>query len=148
MKISDVIQRKGSHVITVAPEVSIADLLTLLDEHRIGAVVVSADEGQSVAGIISERDVVRALHRSGPEALQQSVGSVMTTEVYTCKPSDELEALAIMMTEHRVRHSPVVEDGKLTAIVSIGDIVKHRLDELEDERNALVGYVQGDRFGV
>lgn len=148
MKISEVIQSKGSHVVTVAPEVPITELLALLDEHRIGAVVVSADGGATVAGIVSERDIVRALHHGGAGILQDPVSSLMTTDVHACKPGDEVETLAIMMTEYRVRHSPVVEDGALVGIVSIGDIVKNRLDQLQDERNALVGYVQGDRFGI
>lgn len=148
MRISEVIQRKGSHVVTVAPDVSITDLLALLAEHGIGAVVVSADGGETVAGIVSERDVVRAIHEQGRDVLGQAVTAIMTTDVQTCAPDEELGALALRMTEHRVRHFPVVEDGHLVAIVSIGDVVKNRLDELQDERNALVHYVQGDRSTV
>lgn len=148
MRISELINRKGNAVVTVTPETSLTELLGVFFEHRIGAAIVSADDGASVIGIISERDVVRALHRSGTGVLDEPVGSIMTTEVQTCTTSDELESLAVKMTEHRVRHLPVVEDGHLLAIVSIGDVVKHRLDELQDERNQLLHYVQGDRSTV
>lgn len=148
MKISEVVQRKGSDVITIAPDATVAQLVALLQEHRIGAVVVSTDGGATVAGIVSERDVVIALHQHGPDVLQTRVSSIMTGEVLTCELSDELEDVAIRMTERRFRHFPVVDEGRLLAIVSIGDVVKNRLDELQDERNALVHYVQGDRSSV
>ncbi|SEE26973.1 CBS domain-containing protein [Ruania alba] len=141
MRISEVIRRKGATVVTVSPEATVTELLALLDEQNIGAVVVSADDGRTVSGIVTERDVVRRLHRTGPEVLGAPVSEVMTAEVHTCVPEDELEALARTMTEHRIRHLPVVVDGKLTAIVSIGDIVKHRIDELQSERDSLVDYV-------
>ncbi|WP_159621985.1 CBS domain-containing protein [Ruania rhizosphaerae] len=141
MRISEVIRRKGSSVVTVSPQASVADLLAVLDDHNIGAVVVSEDDGQSVAGIVTERDVVRHLHTRGAEVLGVAVGEVMTAEVYTCVPEDELEVLGRVMTERRIRHLPVVVDGKLEAIVSIGDIVKNRLDELQSERDSLVDYV-------
>lgn len=148
MKISEVVQRKGSDVITIAPDATVAQLVALLQEHRIGAVVVSTDGGATVAGIVSERDVVIALHQHGPDVLQTRVSNIMTGEVLTCELSDELEDVAIRMTERRFRHFPVVDEGRLLAIVSIGDVVKNRLDELQDERNALVHYVQGDRSSV
>lgn len=148
MKISEVVQRKGSDVITIAPDATVAQLVALLHEHRIGAVVVSTDGGTTVSGIVSERDVVTALHQHGTDVLQVRVSSIMTGEVLTCELSDELEDLAVRMTERRSRHFPVVDEGRLLAIVSIGDVVKNRLDELQDERNALVHYVQGDRSTV
>lgn len=145
MKISEVITKKGSHVVTVESGTTVAEMLRILDEHGIGALVVSDDGGVTVDGIASERDVVRALNREGVEVLHSTVRSIMTSEVWTCTSKDELEALAVSMTEHRVRHLPVVDDGKLVGVVSIGDVVKHRLDELEAERNNLFHYVQGDR---
>ncbi|UFU07832.1 CBS domain-containing protein [Ruania halotolerans] len=141
MRISEVIRRKGAAVVTVSPEVTVSELLALLDEKNIGAVVVSADAGRTVSGIVTERDVVRHLHRSGPDVLISSVAEVMTVDVHTCVPEDELETLARTMTEHRIRHLPVVVEGELQAIVSIGDIVKHRIDELQSERDSLVEYV-------
>ncbi|MGO1384132.1 MAG: CBS domain-containing protein [Arachnia sp.] len=143
MKISEVIKKKGGHVVTIHPSTTVADMLGILDEHRIGALVVSEDNGVTVAGIASERDIVRALHQRGVGVMQEQVGAIMTREVWTCTSADELQALAISMTEHRVRHVPVVEGGRLIAIVSIGDVVKHRLDELESERNDLVQYMHG-----
>ncbi|UFU01987.1 CBS domain-containing protein [Ruania suaedae] len=141
MRISEVIRRKGAAVVTVPPQATVADLLAVLDDRNIGAVVVSEDEGASVAGIVTERDVVRHLHARGAGVLEAAVAEVMTVHVHTCVPEDELEVLARTMTEHRIRHLPVVVDGKLEAIVSIGDIVKHRLDELQSERDSLVDYV-------
>lgn len=143
MRISEVIRRKGGAVITIAPEATVAHFLELLDEHRIGCVVVSADAGKSLVGIISERDVVRELHRQGTEVLEATVAEIMTSEVTTCVPEDELEDLARVMTEKRIRHLPVIVDGHLEAIVSIGDIVKNRIDELQAERDQLVDYVHG-----
>lgn len=143
MRISEVIKKKGDHVVTIHPSTTIADMLGVLYEHRIGAVVVSEDDGATVKGIASERDIVRALHERGVGVMQDQVRTVMSSEVWTCTSKDELEALAIQMTEHRVRHVPVLDGDRLIAIVSIGDVVKHRLDELESERNDLVQYMHG-----
>jgi CBS domain-containing protein len=142
MRISDVIRRKGDLVLTVRSDDTVRRLLEILDEHRIGAVVVSDDGGTTVAGIVSERDVVRHLHHEGAEVLARLVSHIMTTDVTTCTPQDGIEDLARTMTEQRVRHVPVVVEGRLRAIVSIGDIVKHRIDELQAERDQLVGYIQ------
>jgi CBS domain-containing protein len=141
MRISDVIRRKGDMVVTVRPGETVERLLALLEEHRIGAVVVSED-GETVAGIVSERDVVRHLHRDGAAILLAPISQIMTADVRTSEPDVPIEDLARTMTEHRIRHVPVVVDGKLRAIVSIGDIVKHRIDELQAERDQLVGYIQ------
>lgn len=141
MKISDVLRRKGSEVITVKPDETVFGLLALLAEHRIGAVVVSAD-GASVDGIVSERDIVRHLHRSGTSVLDGPVSQIMTSDVTTGSADDNIADLAGTMTEKRVRHVPIVDaDGRLTAIVSIGDIVKHRLSELQSERDQLRDYI-------
>lgn len=135
------VRRKGDVVVTVKSDESVERLLALLEEHRIGALVVS-DDGETVSGIVSERDVVRHLHSDGAGILQQSISSIMTIEVQTCGLDVHIDELARTMTEHRIRHVPVVVDGKLRAIVSIGDIVKHRIDELQTERDQLVGYIQ------
>ena len=141
MRISDVVRRKGDKVVTVRSDETVERLLDLLAEHRIGALVVS-DDGESVGGIVSERDVVRQLQQRGADVLKEPVSSIMTAEVETCDPDVPIESLARTMTELRIRHVPVVVDGKLRAIVSIGDIVKHRIDELQSERDQLVGYIQ------
>ena len=141
MRISDVIRRKGDLVVTIRPDATVEQLLAMLEEHRIGALVVSED-GHTVAGIVSERDVVRHLHQSGAAILEQAVSTIMTSEVHTASPDDHLDELARQMTELRVRHVPVVVDGRLRAIVSIGDVVKQRIDELQTERDQLVGYIQ------
>jgi CBS domain-containing protein len=143
MHIAEVIRRKGADVVTVSPDAGVAELVALLDEKKIGALVVSTDGGQTVVGIVSERDVVRHLHTDGVDVLRRTVADIMTSDVETCAPEDELETLARRMTDLRVRHLPVVVDGRLRAIVSIGDVVKNRLDELQDERDQLVHYVQG-----
>lgn len=141
MKISDVVKRKGDTVITVRSDASVTALLDLLAEHRIGAVVVSDGDG-AVEGIVSERDIVRHLQKSGPSVLDLTVAAIMTSNVHTCVPEDELGALELTMTEHRFRHVPVVVDGRLTAIVSIGDVVKHRMTDLQAERDQLSAYIQ------
>lgn len=141
MKISDVVRRKGDLVVTVRPDESVERLLDLLEEHRIGAVVVSED-GESVIGIVSERDVVRHLRTDKVAILSAPISQIMTSDVRTCDLDVPIEELARTMTEARIRHVPVVVDGKLRAIVSIGDIVKHRIDELQVERDQLVGYIQ------
>jgi CBS domain-containing protein len=140
MRISDVVRRKGGLVVTVKPDETVGRLLELLEEHRIGALVVSED-GETVAGIVSERDVVRHLHSDGVGVLGESISQIMTTEVTTCGLDMHIEDLARIMTDQRIRHVPVVVDGRLTAIVSIGDVVKHRIDQLQFERDQLDHYV-------
>ena len=141
MHISQLLRRKEAGVATVDAAASVRTALALLAEHGVGALVVSAD-GRSVDGIVSERDVVRALHERGAGLLADPVSSVMTAQVHTCVPGAGVEELARTMTQHRVRHVPVVEGGALLGIVSIGDVVKARLDELEEERAQLVDYIQ------
>jgi CBS domain-containing protein len=141
MRISDVVRHKGDLVVTVRSDETVERLLALLEEHGIGALVVS-DDGESVGGIVSERDVVRHLHSEGAAVLQAPISSIMTSEVQTCGLDVHIDELARTMTDHRIRHVPVVVDGKLRAIVSIGDIVKNRIDELQTERDQLVGYIQ------
>jgi CBS domain-containing protein len=144
MRISDVLRVKGDRVLTVTPETDVERLLAVLAEHRIGAVVVSAD-GMSVDGIVSERDIVRALASRGASVLAEPVTSIYTTDVRTIAPESSLEEVERLMTERRFRHVPVVVDGRLHGIVSIGDVVKKRIDELETERSTLAHYITGDR---
>lgn len=140
MRINDVIRHKGTDVVTVTPDASVKDLLDLLSQNGIGALVVSTD-GKRVDGIVSERDIVRHLQSRGASVLGASVAEIMTAEVSTCAPDDNVEQLMRLMTDLRVRHIPVVVDGGLRGIVSIGDLVKHRIDELQLERDELVGYL-------
>ncbi|POM22288.1 Hypoxic response protein 1 [Actinomadura rubteroloni] len=141
MRIRDILRRKGDLVATVPPATTVRDLLSVLAEHNIGAAVVSAD-GAAIHGIVSERDVVRHLHARGAGLLGVTVAEIMTAHVRTCSPDDRVEDVRRAMTEHRFRHLPVVVDGRLTGIVSIGDVVKSAIDALESEREHLVDYIQ------
>jgi CBS domain-containing protein len=141
VQVRDLLRHKGRGVATVSPEVTVADLLSRLAENNVGAMVVTSESG-SVRGIVSERDVVRALHRKGSGLLTETVASIMTTSVTTTTADDSVESLARIMTESRIRHLPVIEDGRLAGIVSIGDVVKNRIDQLESERESLIGYIQ------
>lgn len=140
MRISDVIRAKGNAVVTVKPDLDVRALLGVLAEHRIGAVVVSSD-GTTVDGIVSERDVVRALAARGATVISEPVSEIMTSEVQTCTPETPVVELMSVMTHGRFRHVPVVVDDRLVAIVSIGDIVKNRVGELEIERDSLTSYI-------
>ncbi len=141
MKISDILRHKGHEVATVRPDETVGSLINQLAELRIGALVVSVD-GQRVEGIVSERDVVRGLHASGASLLDRPVSSIMTVEVHTCEPSASVNDIMRLMTDRRIRHVPVLQDGLLAGIVSIGDVVKRRMDELQDERDQLEGYIR------
>jgi CBS domain-containing protein len=140
MRISDVLRGKGTQVVTVTPDTTVRKLLAVLAEHRIGAVVVSVD-GRSVDGIASERDIVRALAVRGAAVMSEPVTAIFTAEVRTVTPETSVEEVMRLMTELRVRHAPVLVDGALAGIVSIGDVVKNRMDELETERTALSEYI-------
>jgi CBS domain-containing protein len=142
MRIKDVLTQKPAGVLTVEPETPIPGLLTALAARGVGAAVVVDGDG-AVVGMVSERDVVRHLHHRGAALLSDVIGSIMTGPVTTCAPDDEVDALAGIMTERRIRHIPVVDDGTLTGIVSIGDVVKTRLDELEAHRSQLEAYISG-----
>jgi CBS domain-containing protein len=140
MKISDVIKGKSaSGVITIVPDATVRELLALLAEHNIGAAVVS-DDGTAVDGIVSERDVVRKLN-GDDSVLDAPVQQIMTAVVQTCEPSRDVDELMAQMTEHRIRHVPVIDGGQLVAVVSIGDVVKSRIGQLEFERDQLDNYV-------
>jgi CBS domain-containing protein len=143
MNVQSIIGSKGTTVETVAQTATLRDAVLLLGERRIGALVVSGD-GRKIEGIISERDIVRAVAGSGASALDGSVGSVMSTDVVTCSAGDGVDRLMSLMTERRIRHLPVVDgQGHLSGIVSIGDVVKSRLAELEHENQALAEYISG-----
>ena len=144
MRISDVLRVKGTKVITMTPDTKVRQLVAVLAEHKVGAVVVSRD-GTAVDGIASERDIVQALARRGAAVLSEPVTAIYTAEVRTVTPETSLEEVMRLMTEYRVRHAPVVVDGALRGIVSIGDVVKIRIDELETERTALTDYITGTR---
>ena len=144
MRISDVLRVKGTQVVTVTPDTKVRRLMGVLAEHRIGAVVVSRD-GIAVDGIASERDIVQALALRGDAVMSEPVTAIYTAEVHTVRPQTTIEEVMRMMTERRVRHAPVVVDGSLRGIVSIGDVVKIRIDELETERTALTHYITGTR---
>ncbi len=140
MRISDVIGSKTSQdVITIGPDATVRELLSLMAEYNVGALIVSAD-GSSVDGIVSERDVVRRLVDSD-DVLDGAVSSIMTAEVQTADPGSSLDELRVVMTERRIRHVPVVTDGRLTGIISIGDVVKAAMQQLEFERDQLDHYV-------
>lgn len=141
MQVKIVLQEKGSDVVTATPDTSLRDLIEMLDTKRIGAVVVSSD-GVRLDGIVSERDVVRALSRDGAAALDHTALDVMTTgEMCTCRPEDTVESLMTTMTDRRVRHIPVVVDGAISGLVSIGDVVKSRISVLESEAQAMHDYI-------
>lgn len=139
MRIADVLRNKGSAVATITPEATVRELLAGLVEYNIGAMVVMNSAG--VHGIASERDVVRKLHQRGAELLDRPVSEIMTELVATCTPSDQVDDLSEMMTEQRVRHIPVLVGGRLAGIVSIGDVVKTRMEELHNERDQLHAYI-------
>jgi CBS domain-containing protein len=140
VRINDVLRNKPSQdVITILPGASVRELLALLAEHNVGAVIVSSD-GNNVEGIVSERDIVRNLHRDDA-ILEGPVSDIMTAVVQSCEGTATVTELMQVMTAHRVRHVPVLTEGQLTGIISIGDVVKHRIGELEFERDQLDHYV-------
>jgi CBS domain-containing protein len=140
MTVKNMLSRKGSDVTTIDPNATLSDAVTLLAQRRIGAVVITG-AGREVAGILSERDIVRALAARGPSALDEPVAKVMTRKVVTCNTSETISHLMERMTAGKFRHLPVVEHGRLAGIISIGDVVKSRLEEMEHESNALREYI-------
>ena len=140
MKISVLLSRKDASVATIGSGATIADAVEELASRRIGALVVSPD-GQQIEGIVSERDIVRGLAERRESFLDESVASIMTSTVFTCSADDDVDTLMGVMTDRRIRHVPVVEGASLRGIVSIGDVVKSRIDELEKDRRELVDYI-------
>lgn len=144
MRISDILRFKqesgAGQVWTIVPDATVRELLAALAEHHIGALVVA--DGDEVVGIVSERDIVRMLHREGDTVLDAEVRELMTREVVSAGPADAVDAVATLMTERRIRHLPVLEEGRLVGVVSIGDVVSSRMRELEHDREQLEQYIR------
>ena len=142
MHVHNVMKVKGTAVATIAPDASLTDATASLRDHGVGALVVSRN-GRTIDGIISERDIVRGLAQSEGGVRDRLVSELMTAPVKTCVGTDSIGDLMERMTEHRIRHLPVEEDGKLVGMISIGDVVKCRVTELEEEARHLEGYISG-----
>ncbi len=142
MNVAAILNTKGRSVVTAKPETTILEIAEKLTSQKIGAVVIMGSEGK-VAGIFSERDITRSLAEHGPEALKQPASKLMTTEVITCEPSVTIDDMMETMTKGRFRHVPVIEDGALVGLVSIGDVVKHHIAEVELEVSAMRFYLNG-----
>jgi CBS domain-containing protein len=140
MAVAHILKQKGRTVVTVQPAQTLQDVANILAKHRIGAVVV-VDPGGAIAGIVSERDVVRAVAEHGATALSRMARDAMTAKVRTCTPRDTETELMALMTEHRIRHLPVVEDGRLAGMISIGDVVKMRIETIESEAEQMKTYI-------
>jgi CBS domain-containing protein len=141
MNVREILSVKGKDVVTIEPNTNLAAAAKLLAERRIGALVVTGPAGR-VVGILSERDIVHVLAAGGIAVLETPVSEAMTRKVTTCSPSDTIGSIMERMTAGKFRHVPVVEQGRLTGIISIGDVVKHRLMEMENEQAALRDYIQ------
>jgi CBS domain-containing protein len=140
MHVSDLLTVKGSSVATVTRDATVGEVVAELARHRVGALVVSPD-GRHIEGIVSERDIVRHLSEVRSELLDEPVSSIMSAVVSTCSPGDDVESIMELMTDRRIRHVPVVADDVLVGIVSIGDVVKSRMGELEKDRDELLEYI-------
>lgn len=145
MNVQSILGNKGSGVVTIRADSSLADAVSMLRDAGVGALIVS-DDGQHIDGIVSERDIVRALASHGASSLGRTVASVMSSDVVTCRAEDSVESLMVSMTERRIRHLPVVDDEHLLGgVISIGDVVKSRLGQLESENQHLVEYISQGR---
>lgn len=142
MTVAKVLQAKGVEVVTISPDKKVSEAATVLSEKRIGSLVVSSD-GDTAEGILSERDIVREIGKRGQICLTETVGQMMTTKLVTCTTADKVDDVLGQMTEGRFRHMPVVEDGKLVGIVTLGDVVKYKLEEVVMEKSALEGMIMG-----
>jgi CBS domain-containing protein len=140
MLVRNILDAKGNRVVTTQPEATIAATSRLLSENRIGAVLVT-DKAGNIAGVLSERDIVRGLAQHGEAVTGRMVADLMTLNVHTCQPGDSIADVMAVMTERRIRHLPVLEDGRLAGMISIGDVVKYRLDETKLEVDSLREYV-------
>ncbi len=141
MTVRAILDLKGRDVTTITPDMTLGDAASLLSQHKIGALVVTGAD-RRVTGILSERDIVKAVSAGGAAALEEKITARMTREVITCGPQDTMAELMGHMTAGRFRHLPVVENGRLVGIISIGDVVKHRLAEMERESSALRDYIR------
>jgi CBS domain-containing protein len=139
VNIADILRHKGGDVWTIAPGDSVSTLLGMLADHNVGALLVA--DGERVAGIVSERDVVRRIAERGPDVLDATVRDIMTTSVVSCSSADSLDSIAETMTERRVRHMPVIDDGRLVGVISIGDVVSARMRQLAKDREQLEQYI-------
>ncbi|MCX7619477.1 MAG: CBS domain-containing protein [Acidimicrobiales bacterium] len=144
MNVEAILRSKGSWVATITPEAGVVEAAALLARHGIGALVV-CNPAEKIVGIVSERDITRALGAVGSAIANLHVADIMTREVHTCSRRDSVDKLALDMTQRRIRHLPVVGDGELVGLVSIGDVVKSRIDELQQETNALHRYITDGR---
>jgi CBS domain-containing protein len=140
MKISAILKGKGSDVVTASPDSTVQDVADLLAEKNIGAVLI-ADGGNRLKGILSERDIVRGVSRHGASLLTLPASDIMTKDVFSCSPDEEMNHLRREMTARRIRHIPIVQNDQLVGIVSIGDVVKNRVDELENEAQQMRDYI-------
>ncbi len=140
MRVATILEAKGANVATVTSDVTVGTVVAELVRHRVGALIVSPGDG-TIEGIVSERDVVWHLSEVRTDLLDQPVTSIMSSEVRVCAPTDDVQSIMNLMTEQRIRHVPVVENGQLIGIVSIGDVVKSRMGELEKDRNELMEYI-------
>ncbi len=140
MTVKAILSRKGDSVVTVEPGISLREAVRVLSDNRIGALIVT-DGGKRVIGMLSERDIVRTLAQHGPAALDRSVDSIMTRNVITCTQADKVSDIMERMTTGRFRHLPVLEGDQLAGVISIGDVVKYRLEEIEAESSALRDYI-------
>lgn len=140
MKVSKILAEKGTFVATVSPQDTVQELCKVLSQHKIGAVVVS-DDGEHVVGIASERDVIRSIAIDGAGVLDEPVQSIMTDAVAVCEKDNNTDDLMLTMTERRIRHVPVLEGESLAGIISIGDVVRVTVAELQDEKATLLGYI-------
>jgi CBS domain-containing protein len=145
MKISDILTTKGEDVVITPVDATVREVLAVLADNDIGALVVvdGGDRHNPVLGIVSERDIVRRLNDWGDTLLESEVGQIMTSDIVTCGPDDDVDRIAQVMTERRVRHMPVLHDGDLVGLVSIGDVVKSRIEQLEVDRGQLEHYITG-----
>lgn len=141
MFVADILKTKGSAVVTAPPSLSVADAARTLADKRIGSILI-VDRGK-IAGILSERDIVRALATSGPSCLEGPVSRLMTAKVVTCTPAQTISDVMELMTKGRFRHVPVLDDGEVAGMISIGDVVKWRLEEAQEEVRQMAAYVAG-----
>lgn len=139
MSVAQILREKGNNIISVNEDATVSEVLDILKQHRIGAVMVLKDD--DVCGVLSERDIVRALPEKGAALLNEQVNGLMTHDVVFCSPSDSVESIMALMTENRIRHLPVQDNGKLVGVITIGDVVKHRIAETEHEAEALRSYI-------
>ncbi len=140
MTVRKILNLKGADVVTIAPEQKLLDAIAMLTKYRIGALIVTATNGE-VVGVLSERDIVHLLSNTDNNRFENTVASAMTSPVQTCRPDDTIQQIMHLMTAGRFRHMPVVEQGRLTGVISIGDVVKLRLEEMERESEELKQYI-------